>query len=145
MPDSQALFSQIFERRMMITIKRALGDRGEKAAARYLKRNRYKIVEKNYVSGKNEIDLIVENKDFLIFVEVKSRTYIEDNQTKFGRACLAVDPHKRRCILSAARIYCAEHHTKKRIRFDIVEVYFSKENQKRILSIHHMPDAFRTE
>ena len=57
----------------MKTVKRALGDLGEEAAAKYLRKNKIKVLERNYVYGPHEIDIVAENKEFLIFVEVKTR------------------------------------------------------------------------
>lgn len=125
--------------------KQNIGALGEDAAAKYLKKNHYRVVERNYTSGKNEIDIIAENREFLVFVEVKSRTHSEDTIARFGRACEAVDVRKQRCLLAAARAYCAKNTTKKKVRMDVVEVYFQNTDTPVLHSIHHMPDAFRIE
>ncbi len=127
----------------MKTKLRMRGDMGEDAAAAYLKKNHYRIRERNYVSGKNEIDIVAENREFLVFVEVKTRTYNEKNIDRFGRPCIAVDTHKRRCLIAAASAYFSAARTKKRIRFDVIEVYLSVEGEK-VQDLHHIPDAFRT-
>lgn len=129
----------------MKTKNRALGDLGEEAAAKYLKKNRYKILERNFTYGKDEIDIIAENREFLIFVEVKTRTYSESNLARFGRACEAVDHRKRQCLFAAARGYLASYKKEKKIRMDVVEVYFDSATPPHLLSVHHMPDAFRIE
>ena len=128
----------------MKTEKRLFGDLGEDAAAKYLLKNKFKVIERNYTSGKNEIDIIAENRDFLIFVEVKTRTYDEQNLSRFGRACEAVDVRKQRCLIAAARAYCATHKLNKRVRMDVIEVYFDATTSL-LHSINHMPDAFRIE
>lgn len=128
----------------MKTEKRILGDIGEDAAARYLKKQRYRIRERNFSDTQgNEIDIVAEDREHLVIVEVKTRTYSEDNIGRFGTPSAAVDARKRRCLLHAARAYLSSNQTKKRIRFDIVEVYLSKEQPQTIVNIHHMPDAFR--
>lgn len=129
----------------MKTKKRAFGDLGEEAAAKYLSKSKLKILERNFVCGSHEIDIVAESKEFLIFVEVKTRTFCKENVTRFGRACEAVDARKRRRIFAAARAYCAAYPKKKKIRMDIVEVYFDDADPPNLLSIHHMPDAFRIE
>ena len=58
----------------ILTEKRQIGTIGEDAAAKHLKKNKYRILRKNYVALDYEIDIIAENKDFLVFVEVKTRT-----------------------------------------------------------------------
>jgi putative endonuclease len=107
----------------MKTAKRAFGDLGEEAAAKYLKKIKLKVLERNYIYGPHEIDIIAENKEFLIFVEVKTRTFCEESIAKYGRACAAVDQRKQRSLLTAARGYCAQHSKKKKIRMDVVGLH----------------------
>ena len=128
----------------MKTEKRLLGDIGEDAAASYLKKNHYRIRERNFVSGKNEIDIIAENREYIVFVEVKTRTYREKNIERFGSPRLAVDARKRRCVIAAASHYFSALKQKKRIRFDVIEVYLTDEATPKVQDIHHIPDAFRT-
>lgn len=127
----------------MKTKAKTLGDLGEKAAAKYLRKNRYRIRERNYICGRYEIDIIAEDHDFIVFVEVKTRTYHEESMARFGRACVAVDENKQRCLLLAARDYMLEKKCKKRIRMDIIEVYYWEGEPPLLQTIHHMPDAFR--
>ncbi|MBP5618294.1 MAG: YraN family protein, partial [Clostridia bacterium] len=51
----------------------ATGERGEKLAARYLRRKGYRILERNFQTRFGEIDLIARKGDQLVFVEVKTR------------------------------------------------------------------------
>ena len=53
---------------------RTLGQQGEDAAARYLRRKGYRILERNVRAGRYEIDIIARYRDELIFVEVRSRS-----------------------------------------------------------------------
>ena len=123
--------------------RRQFGDRGEDAAVAYLKKNGYRILARNYTAGRREIDIIASNREYLAIVEVKTRTYSKENSERFGRPALAVDADKRRNLLVAARIYAEEHPTKKRLRFDVIEVYFDESGDSAPLSLHHMTDAFR--
>lgn len=127
----------------MLTEKRRLGDEGEEAAAKYLRKNGYRIRERNFVTGKHEIDIIAENMDCIVFVEVKSRTYSHENEERFGRPCMAVNYTKQCNIISAARSYLSKIKIQKHIRLDVIEVYFDNHTPPRLLSVHHMPDAFR--
>jgi len=54
-----------------------VGARGERVAARYLRRQRLRIVARNVHVGRGEIDLVALDGETLVFVEVKSRTYRE--------------------------------------------------------------------
>lgn len=59
----------------MKTKQQEVGQRGEDLAVRFLKKKGYKIIERNFRADKfGEIDIIVKNKDELIFVEVKTKT-----------------------------------------------------------------------
>ena len=127
----------------MKTEKRQLGDLGEQASARFLKKQRYRILERNYVCGHNEVDIIAENAEYLVFVEVKTRTYNECFIEKYGGAAAAVDKRKQRCLVSAARFYLSNYKKTRRVRFDVIEVYVSGDAPADIKSIHHIPDAFR--
>lgn len=127
----------------MKTLKRLLGDRGERSAAKYLRKNKYKILHRNYVIGKLEVDIIAENADHLVFAEVKTRTYNEENVARFGSPKMAVDRKKQGNLIAAASAYIRRFPTEKRIRFDILEVYVSSDARARVLSVNHIPDAFR--
>ena len=128
----------------MKSASRSFGDRGEDEAVAYLKKNGYRILARNYVSGRREIDIIAVKKNILAVIEVKTRTYTRENFERFGRAATAVDAEKRRNLLLAARAYTEEHPTKKLLRFDVIEVYFEEGEDAPLLSLHHMEDAFRT-
>ena len=127
----------------MKTERRLLGDFGEKAAARYLKKQRLRILARNYICGRHEIDLIAENAEFLVFAEVKTRTYNEASMDRFGGAASAVNYKKQQNIVAAAKNYLLNYKKQRRVRFDVIEVYVSPENPKKIHGIHHMADAFR--
>ena len=58
-----------------MTDKKKLGDRGEDYTARYLEKQGFHIVERNWHSRYGEIDIIAENEEYLLFVEVKSRQH----------------------------------------------------------------------
>ena len=50
-----------------------LGRHGEDKAAAHLEKAGYKILKRNWKAGKLEVDIIAENKDYTVFVEVKTR------------------------------------------------------------------------
>lgn len=124
------------------TPKMELGALGEKMATRYLKRNRYKIVERNFVADGHEIDIIAKDKDTLAFVEVKTRTVGHENPNE-PRPASSVDEKKQRGIIKAARFYAAYNPCDKKKRFDIIEVYVNSKNGKYTLAeIKHLKNTF---
>ncbi len=96
-----------------------LGTRGEKLAARYLRRQGYKILYRNFRGRRGgEIDLVCRDRDTLVFVEVKTRT-----REDFGRPLEAVNPRKQRRIsLGALAWLRLLGNPDILFRFDIVEV-----------------------
>lgn len=101
----------------MVTSK-LRGAWGESLAADYLRKRHYKIVATGYRSRFGEIDLIVQDKRYLVFVEVKLR-----KSDSFAKAYEYVDKKKQERIRVTAAAYLAEYPTDLQPRFDIVEVY----------------------
>ena len=124
------------------TEKRRLGDFGERAARRFLRRNGYRIVKRNFVANSHEIDVIATDKDNLVFVEVKTRTIGKENPNE-PRPASSVNAEKQRSIISAARIYSAYNPTNKKKRFDVIEVYVKQNNDKySVAEIKHLKNTF---
>lgn len=114
-----------------------IGSKGEKIAASYLKKRGYKIVAKNFSSAHGEIDIIAQNKEFLVFVEVKSRKDSDENFQNYGLPCEAVTKSKQKHIIFTSRCYLQRHPTEKTMRFDIIEVFLSNKTR-----VNHIEDAF---
>lgn len=110
---------------------------GESLAADYLKKKHYKLVATNYRSRFGEIDLIVCDKNYLVFVEVKLR-----KSDSFARAAEFVDHHKQNRLRSTAEIYLSEYPTALQPRFDIIEVYAPNGIATVNPKINHLEDAF---
>lgn len=123
----------------VLTGRRKIGNIGEKIAIRALKKEGYRILEKNYVAFDSEIDIICENRTTIAFVEVKTRTPGQENPREM-RPASAVKPDKQRKIISAAKYYLGTHSCEKRVRLDVVEVYLNADRTKnRVL---HIENAF---
>ncbi len=123
------------------TERRRLGNRGERAAARYLRRRGYRILERNFVRLGAEIDLIARQKNAIVFVEVKTRMREHQSQ-KESRPASAVTPEKQRKIIAAAQCYFPAMEEGVRYRFDIIEVYYSEKSKFKPEQIIHMCGAF---
>ncbi len=100
--------------------KKLIGRLGESAAAAFLKKRKYRIVGMNYSCRFGEIDLIAENRDFIVFVEVKSR-----KDASFAEAREFVTEAKQRRIAATAELWLMQNPTGKQPRFDVIEVYSS--------------------
>lgn len=95
-----------------------LGKRGENAAARFLYRQGYDIVERNWKCRFGEADIIARDGSTLVFVEVKTRSGIER-----GFPSEAVDSKKRDTYEKIALSYVADHaETEAVVRFDVVAI-----------------------
>jgi len=96
-----------------------LGARGEKLAARHLRRQGFKVLYRNFRGRQGgEIDLVCRDRDTLVFVEVKTRT-----REDFGRPLEAVGAKKQRRIsLGALAWLRLLGNPDILFRFDIVEV-----------------------
>ncbi len=103
----------------MTTNTRTAGKKGEDLACKHLKKDKYKILEKNYSARQGEIDIIAEDRaGVLCFVEVKARS-----RTDYGSAIEAVTYSKQKKLLATAFIYLENSKVKsKDMRFDIVSV-----------------------
>ena len=112
------------------------GVKGEAAAAEYLRKKGYKILEMNFSFSGGEIDIIAKYKKFLCFIEVKSRTSFFA-----GRPCEAVTPSKMKRIKMASQLYVYNNPSNLQPRFDIVEIIADRETSA-IKEINHIESAF---
>ena len=98
--------------------RRKLGDQGEDLAAVALKKQGYKIVERNYVTPLGEIDLIAKQKGVLVFIEVKTR-----KSGRFGAPAEAVHPAKQTKLRRLADYYLKQNRLGEvPVRFDVVSI-----------------------
>ena len=107
-------------RRRLWDRDKASGRRGEDLAHRFLRKQGYTIVARNYrlSSGDAEADLIAREGEDLVIVEVKTRATDE-----YGSPEQAVNPEKRRHLMRVAREYARKTDTPwEQVRFDIVSI-----------------------
>jgi len=100
-----------------MTDKIKLGKEGERLAANFLAQKGFEVVYRNYRHRRAEIDLIVQQDDWLIFVEVKTRS-----SSSFGEPEEFVTAKKVRMMYDAAEEYIYSVDWKGHIRFDIISV-----------------------
>ena len=96
-----------------------LGTSGETIALNYLKKNGAKILAQNYSNRLGEIDIIYKEKNFIVFVEVKTRS-----TRNFGFPRDAVGKFKQEKIRKIATLYLMEtKNLKQQCRFDVIEIF----------------------
>jgi putative endonuclease len=100
-----------------VSNKKETGQEGENLAANFLVAKGYEIVARNYRYRKGEIDLIVQKDDWLLFVEVKTRS-----ATNFGEPESFVNMKQLNRIIDAAEAYIYANDWQGHIRFDIVSI-----------------------
>lgn len=111
-----------------------LGDYGEIIASRYLRKHGYFIVSANYSCRLSEIDLIAEDKKYICFVEVKTRS----ENMKYAPSD-AVDIIKRTKIIASSQLFLKDYKLERQPRYDIIEVYFENDEPVRL---NHIENAF---
>ncbi|WP_058476435.1 YraN family protein [Legionella steigerwaltii] len=91
----------------------------EEKALAYLKKQGLKFITQNYSCRLGEIDLIMRDKDQLVFIEVRSRV-----STQFGGGIASVTYTKRQKILKTATYYMLEHqkYDQFALRFDVLSI-----------------------
>lgn len=106
---------------------RKFGGVGEQLASEYLAKNGFTILERNFRAGKfGEIDIIATEKEYICFIEVKTRT-----SSLFGTPAEAVGYAKREKLRKLAWIYLKQGNLGERnMRFDIVEVTGRRFNEE---------------
>lgn len=114
-----------------------VGAWGEAVAAEYIRNKRYKVIATGYRCRYGEIDLIAQNKQYLLFVEVKLR-----RSNRFAEAREFVDCHKQERLRATASMYLDQFPTELQPRFDVIEIYAPEGTETKHPSIIHLEDAF---
>lgn len=112
------------------------GKKGEEIAAAYLASKGYSIRERNWRSGRQELDIIAMDSLELVIVEVKTRTGEE-----YGAPEEFITPAKIRNIARAADAYLTSLPHQVEVRFDIITVVIPPDGSEDC-QIEHIKDAF---
>ena len=113
------------------------GAAGEVLAARFLRERGYDILTANYRTRLGEIDIIAADKQYIAFVEVKTR-----NDAAIYAPREAVTKEKQRRILRTAARFLQQHPTPLPPRFDVVEVLTAADDPMKVLEIDHIQGAY---
>ncbi|GAB3504261.1 YraN family protein [Emticicia fontis] len=93
------------------------GNKAEEMAATFLQKEGYMILDRNYVFGKGEIDIIAQKDNWLIFVEVRART-----EVIYGFPEQTISKAKASLIMKTAENYVYQKDWRGKIRFDIIAI-----------------------
>ena len=108
-------------------------------AAKYLKKQGYRIIGRNVHLSHKEIDIIAENEKYILFVEVKTRSTDKHNYFRPGNA---VNAKKQQNLILAATMYIRSHlnesQAKKQPRIDVAEVYVT---DGKVVRVNYIPRA----
>jgi putative endonuclease len=112
----------------------SLGPRGENVAARFLRNEGYKIIERNFRCDVGEVDIIARKGDTLVFVEVKTREVDEPAPED------QINEAKQQQLTKAAKYYLARYGQRQPpARFDVIAVVWPSGREPRL---RHTPSAF---
>lgn len=115
-----------------------VGAWGEAIAADYMQKKHYKLLATGYRTRYGEIDLIVCDRKFLVFVEVKLR-----KSSSFAAAYEFVDRRKQDRLRTTAAVYLSSYPTQLQPRFDVIEIYAPEGTNTANPDIRHLEDAFQ--
>ncbi len=107
--------------------KSKLGQRGEVLAAEFLTKNGYTVTDRNLHISYDEIDIIAEDENYIVFAEVKSRAATKIN-SRYGIPSTAVGYTKQARLIRSAEEYIRNNNILKQPRIDVIEVYFPNES-----------------
>ena len=110
-----------------------LGKTGEDLAVNYLENKGYRILDRNWRSGHNEIDIVAMDGEILVAVEVKTR-----KSATYGEPETAVTVGKQQMLIRAVDAYIRYKNLDVDVRFDIISIILNEEEQQ----IEHIEDAW---
>lgn len=84
--------------------RREVGKLGEKLAQKFLRKRGYRIRETNFHSREGEIDIVAEQKDYLVFVEVRTKSNLD-----FGTPEESITSAKKQRLIRSAWSYISTH------------------------------------
>lgn len=112
-----------------------IGDYGENLACQFLERHGYTILHRNYQASYKELDIVARKDDFVVFVEVKTRT-----SDAFGDGVEAVDYHKQSNLRKAIGHYLVKEQPKSNdVRADLITVMIDRASKN--VNIKHFEDV----
>lgn len=124
-----------------MSYKDSIGKIGEEMVADFLKSKGYIITSKNYRSKFGEIDIVAESREYILFIEVKTR-----KKGSMTTPAEAVNRPKQKKIVLTAYDFLSKFRAKINYRFDVAEVYYeiTKDGELKA-DLNYIKNAFTTE
>ncbi len=98
--------------------RQEVGKLGEEAARKFLKKRGYRIRETGFRCRHGEIDIVAQKKDYLVFVEVRTKTNLE-----FGTPEESITQAKKERLITSALTYTSTHENLPSLwRIDVVAI-----------------------
>ena len=111
--------------------RQEIGKLGEKLALRHLKKRGYRILDRNFRCRRGEIDIVATQKDYLVFVEVRTKT-----TAAFGTPEESITQTKKDHLIAAALTYISEHQKLPPLwRIDVVAVELDQKGKSKRIEI----------
>ena len=140
MKTSRSLVGELTEAQKAPDSRRALGKRGEDAAAAYLERQGYVIVARNWRTRTGELDIIARDGEWLVFVEVRTRRIGRHAATPaLGAPEESVTPRKQLQLVAMSDAYLYEMPWDGPWRIDVLALELYPD--ERVARINHLRDA----
>jgi putative endonuclease len=115
--------------------RQEVGKLGEKAAGKFLKKRGYRIRETGFRCRHGEIDIIVQKKDYLVFVEVRTKSNLD-----FGTPEESITQEKKERLIASALTYTTTHQDLPPLwRIDVVAIELNDKGKTR--RIEHIENA----
>ena len=112
------------------------GDRGEQIAGQYMKSKGFRVARYNFRCRFGEIDLVLESKEYIVFLEVKLR-----KNASFASAAEFVNASKQRKLRLTANYYLQRVNSALNPRFDVLEIY-APDGMNAPMKFNHIENAF---
>lgn len=112
-----------------------IGKEGENIAEKFLIKNNYKVLQRNWRYGHLEVDLIIENTNFVIAIEVKYRNNPEIQAREL------ITRSKQKFLIDAMEQYINKNRINKEVRFDLIIIT----KQFNEFNVEHIENAFTSE
>ena len=111
--------------------RQEVGKLGEKAARKFLKKRGYRIRETGFRCPRGEIDIIAQQKDYLVFVEVRTKTSLD-----FGTPEESLTQSKKKKLIASALTYTNTHQNLPSLwRIDVVAIELDDKGQTRRIEL----------